>query len=77
MEDIIELKYDEYFKKGENVYIHISNEDNGSFNGVFHKHNFIELIYVISGNAIHRIDNQSYEVKKGHVVMVDYVDTKV
>ncbi len=72
MKDIIELKYDEYFKDGENIYVHLSDKDNGSFNGVLHKHNFIELVYVISGKAIHQVDNHSYEVKKGHVVMIDY-----
>ena len=72
MDNIIELKYDEYFKKGEKIYIHLSDKNSDLFNGVLHNHNFIELIYVISGKAIHQIDNQSYEVKKGHVVMIDY-----
>lgn len=68
--DIYKLEKDEYFKSGESIYIHRS--DNVGFNGIMHKHNFIELIYVISGRATHHIDNQSYVVKKGNVFIVDY-----
>lgn len=68
--EILELKKDEYFKTDESIFIHRS--DNLDFNGIPHKHNFIELIYVIAGTATHQIGDDSYMVKKGNVVMVDY-----
>lgn len=68
--DIFELEKESYFKANENIFIHRS--DNKNFDGVMHKHNFIELIYVISGRAIHQIEGSSYMIKKGNTVMVDY-----
>lgn len=68
--EICELKKSEYFKKNEDIFIHLS--DNLEFNDVIHRHNFIELIYVISGNAVHKIDHESYPVKKGNVILVNY-----
>ena len=68
--DILELKKSEYLKKGENVYIHLS--DSPDFNNVIHRHNFLELIYVISGTATHIIEDSSYTVKRGNVVFVNY-----
>ena len=46
--------------------------DNVDFNGVTHSHYFIELIYVISGSATHKVENTSYTVKKGNLIMIDY-----
>ncbi len=68
--EIFELKKSEYFKDNENIFIQKS--DNYDFNGVTHSHHFIELIYVISGSAIHEIEGRSYPVKKGNVIMIDY-----
>ena len=68
--EIPEIKKSEYFRDGENVYIHIS--DNISFNNYIHRHDFLELIYVISGTATHIIEDTSYTVKKGNVVLVNY-----
>jgi len=67
---IYELKKNEYFKDNEDIYIHKS--DNYDFNGITHSHNFIELSYVISGSAVHRVHNTSCTVKKGNVIMIDY-----
>jgi len=67
--EIMKLKKSEYFKEGENVFIHLS--DNVEFNNITHHHNFIELIYVISGTALHTIEDTSYTVKKGNVLIVN------
>lgn len=64
------LKKSDYFKENENIYIHLS--DNLEMNRVSHRHNFIEVTYVVSGTAVHTIEGISYPVKKGNVVIVDY-----
>ena len=68
--EIYELKKNDFFENNEDVFIQIS--DNYDFNGINHSHCFIELIYVISGSATHTVNNISYPVKKGNVVMIDY-----
>lgn len=69
-EEIGWLKKSDYFKENENIYIHLS--DNLDMNRVSHRHNFIEVSYVVSGTAVHTIEGISYPVKKGNVVIVDY-----
>lgn len=59
------------FRKGESVYIHMS-ADFPEFVGVLHKHEFIEIVYVISGSAVHETASGSYTVTKGDVVIVNY-----
>ena len=68
--EVYELKKSEYFKDNEDIFIQMS--DNVDFNGVTHSHYFIELIYVISGSATHKVENTSYTVKKGNLIMIDY-----
>lgn len=36
-----------------------------------HKHNFLELIYIISGSAVHYIDDTEYKVTKGDLLLID------
>ncbi len=67
---IYEIKKESYFNKGSNIFVQLST--NVSFNNIIHKHNFIELVYVVSGTAMHRIGNIEYLVTKGNVIMVDY-----
>lgn len=38
---------------------------------LIHKHNFLELIYILSGNATHYIDNTEYKVSKGDLLLID------
>ncbi len=65
-----ELQKQDYFNPDEDIFIHKSN--NLDFNGVMHSHSFIEVSYVISGSATHRVQDQSYPVKKGNVIFIDY-----
>ena len=64
------LERNAYFKDDEHIYIQKS--DNFDFNGVTHSHHFIELVYIISGSALHKVGNISYPVRKGDIVMIDY-----
>ena len=68
--EVLELKKNEYFQKNESVFVHLT--DNADFNDVIHSHNFIELSYVVSGAAIHKIEDVSYPIKKGNVIIVNY-----
>lgn len=70
-QDCVELFAHDYFKNGEQVYIHIDNGDS-KYTGVMHKHNFIEIVYVISGSARHYMGDYIYEVHKGDLVIVNY-----
>ena len=75
MEDVVELQAQDYFKNGEQVYIHIDNSHgspSGSYAGVMHKHDFIEIVYVISGSARHYMGDLIYEVHKGDLIIVNY-----
>ena len=59
------------FRPGENVYIHMSG-DLQTFVGILHKHTFLEIVYVISGEAIHETAAGSYPVSRGDVIVVNY-----
>ena len=68
--DVLELEKKEYFKNGEEIYIHRS--ENDDLDGVMHKHSFIEVVYIAEGQAVHMVNDMSYTVKKGNVIMIDY-----
>ena len=70
-EEILELHASDYFKDGEQVYIHIDKAES-KYVGVMHKHDFIEIVYVISGSARHSIGDTIYEVHKGDLVIVNW-----
>lgn len=38
----------------------------------FHTHEFIEIVYVLSGNAIQHINSSSFSVKKGDLLFINY-----
>ena len=59
-----------FFKKDEKVYIHLST-DFPEFVDVLHSHEFIELVYVLSGEAVHTVGNKQYTVKCGDVTLIN------
>jgi len=65
---------DDFFRDGEQCYIHMSNSF-PEFVGVPHRHKFIEIVYVISGEAEHVVDRRRYRVKKGDLVIINYETT--
>lgn len=40
-------------------------------NTAIHKHDYIEMTYVINGKGIHIIDGEIYDVSKGHICIVN------
>lgn len=59
-----------FFANGEQVYIQLSTEF-PDFVGVTHKHEFIEIIYILSGKAMHTVGEKQYMVKCGDVAVVN------
>jgi len=59
-----------FFEDGQQVYIHLSTEF-PDFVGVAHKHEFIEIVYILSGKAIHTVGERQYEVKSGDVTLIN------
>ena len=70
-QDIEELQGKNFFKKGEQVFIHIERNDSNIVPKM-HKHNFIEIVYIISGRARHYMGESIYEVRKGDLIIVNY-----
>lgn len=71
--EVYEIKKNEYFRPGEDVYIHTSLNDT-KYDSVYHKHEFIEIVYVISGKATHVVNQCKYDVKAGDLVIVNCGD---
>lgn len=42
------------------------------FVGVIHKHNFIEIVYVVSGEGTHVVGNHRSKVSKGDLFIINY-----
>lgn len=59
------------FRKNEFVYVNRSDELK-EFNGIMHKHDFIEIAYVISGNGLHIVGNHKVNTSKGDLFIVNY-----
>lgn len=70
-QDIEELQGENFFKKDEQVFIHIEKDDSNIVPKM-HKHNFIEIVYIVSGRARHYMGELIYEVRKGDLIIVDY-----
>lgn len=70
-QDIKMFTGEEFFRPGESVYIHRSEQFPG-FIGVLHKHRFIEIVYVLRGEAEHIVGENCYPVKKGDVIIINY-----
>lgn len=59
-----------FFKDGHPVYIQLSTEF-PKYVGVMHRHQFVEVVYILSGEAVHTVGNREYTVKSGDVVVIN------
>lgn len=59
-----------FFKGNQRFHIHLST-DFSSFVGVTHKHEFIEVVFVLQGSAMHTVGDRSYKVTQGDVVLIN------
>lgn len=65
------LKGNTLFRKDELVYVNRSDELR-EFCGVIHKHDFLEVAYVIEGSGIHIVGGKQYEISKGDLFVINY-----
>ncbi|OPY93129.1 MAG: HTH-type transcriptional activator RhaR [Syntrophaceae bacterium PtaU1.Bin231] len=66
-----EFTGEDFFRPGESVYIHMSTEF-PDFVGVVHKHKFIEIVYIISGQAVHVVGDHRSGASKGDLFIINY-----
>ncbi len=59
-----------FFSPGENFHIQIST-DFPDYVGILHRHEYIEVVYVISGTATHMIEDKTYKVKRGDLYIIN------
>lgn len=59
---------DEYIDRGN--YIHVFTADDVD-DVLIHTHDFIELVYVISGSAIEIVNGEEYSVKQGDIIFIN------
>lgn len=64
------LTKEDFFRPEENIHIQMSNEF-PDYIGVLHKHKYIEVVYIVSGNATHLIAGKTYKVKRGDLFIVN------
>lgn len=64
------LTREDYFRPGEHVHIQLSTE-HPDYIGVLHKHEFIEMVYIVSGTANHRIGDEVYPVHRGDLFIIN------
>ena len=69
--DVPVVRKEDLFRPGDDVYIQFSTQY-PDFVGVIHKHTFIELVYVISGSAVHQVEDRRSAATKGDVFIINY-----
>ena len=68
--DVAILTKQHFFRPDENIHIQMSDEF-PDYIGVLHKHKYIEVVYIVSGNATHLIAGKTYKVKRGDLFIVN------
>ncbi len=64
------FRKNDFFRTNESVYVHVSTEY-PDFVGVLHKHEFIEVVYVLSGTATHFVGAKSYDVRRDDIIIIN------
>ena len=59
-----------FFENDQQIYIQLSTEF-PDFVGVTHKHEFVEIVYILSGSAIHTVGEKQYQVDCGDVTVIN------
>lgn len=71
MENYPLLKGETLFIDNEMVYVNRSDELKEYCN-IIHKHDFIEIAYVISGNGVHIVGDRQYETSRGDLFVINF-----
>lgn len=69
-ETIPVMTTERFFRPGECFHMQIST-DFPDYVGVLHRHEYIEVVYVISGTTLHYMENRPSEVKRGDLYVVN------
>ncbi len=64
------LKKEDFFRANENVHIQLSDEY-PDYIGIWHTHDYIEVVYIVSGSAFHEIGGKRYRAKRGDLFIVN------
>lgn len=59
-----------FFRPGERFHMQMST-DFPDYVGILHRHEYIEVVYVISGTATHTVGDKSYAVKRGDLCFIN------
>lgn len=59
-----------FFSPNEHFHMQLSS-DYSDYVGIMHKHEYIEVVYILSGSATHIIQDRSYAVKKGDLYIIN------
>ncbi len=70
MESFPLLKGDTLFRENELVYMNRSDEL-PEYCSIMHRHDFIEIAYVISGNGKHIVADRQYEIARGDLFVIN------
>ena len=60
------------FRKDVQVYVNRSDESFQDYMGVMHRHDFIEIAYVISGNGLHQVGDAQYRTAAGDLFIINH-----
>ena len=66
-------KSEQFVDEGKSIGVFYRNES--SMVETIHRHDFIEIIYILSGESEQVIDGVSYSVKRGDVLFINYGST--
>lgn len=59
-----------FFSPNEHFHMQLST-DYSDYVGILHRHEYIEVVYILSGSATHVIENQTYTVKRGDLYIIN------
>lgn len=61
------IKKQDYFKHNEQIQLLHSSKNDAA---ISHSHEFVELVYIFSGKGIHSINNKSYFISAGDLLLI-------
>lgn len=65
------LKGEMLFRKDELVYINKSDEEFQTYMNFVHRHDFIEIVYALSGYGKHIVGGKEYEISRGDLFIIN------
>ena len=60
------------FRPGVQVYVNRSDEAFSEYMGIAHRHDFLEIVQVVSGYGLHKVGNAEYETVPGDLFVINH-----